>query len=227
MDIFGLPVDLVILDVDGVILDILKVLQKNLEDTASCLGLPLGPVAISLEQIAQGKMRIKGNAHDSTRMIWPHLDDKEVDAFVDLFHQIERTREYDPIEGSIEAISFFREHGVAVALATNNPTDVLEWRFAAARIDPAWFAAVVTRDNAYFKPHPQTFDPIFEAVCISRDRALYVGDLQIDWDMARGANVRFFAVLTGGVPREAFLDEGVSETHIFNRLSDILMHIEW
>lgn len=226
MHIFGLPVDLVILDVDGVILDILKVLRKNLEETASALGLPLGPVAMSLEQIAQGKMRIKGNAHDSTRMMWPDLDDKGVDGFVDLFHQIERTRTYDPIEGSLETISFLREQGVAVALATNNPTDVLEWRLATAGIDPAWFAAVVTRDNVYFKPHPQTFDPIFEAVRISRNRALYVGDLQIDWDMARGAGVRFFAVLSGGVPREAFVDEGVPDTHIFSRLSDILTHVE-
>ncbi len=226
MHILGLPIDLVILDVDGVILDILKMLRKNLEETASCLGLPLDSVVMSLDQITQGKMRIKGNAHDSTRMMWPDLDNEGVDTFVNLFHQIERTGVYPLIKGSLETISFLRARGVAVALATNNPTDVLTCRLTSVGIDPAWFAAVVTKDNRYFKPHSCTFDPIFEAVPVSRDHALYVGDLQIDWDMARGASVSFCAVLTGGVPRQAFLDEGIPEAHILNRLSDILTYVQ-
>ena len=226
MQILGMLVDLVILDVDGVILDVLKVLRQNLEAAASCLGMPLAPIAASLEQIAQGKMRIKGNAHDSTRMLWPELDEEQVNRYVDCFYRIERTRTYDPIEGSLEMISFFRMHRVHVALATNNPKDVLESRFVTAGIDPAWFVAVVTRDNTYYKPHPRTFDPIFEAVSISREHALYVGDLQSDWDTARGAGVSFCAVLTGGVPRHAFIEEGIPDTHIFGRLSDMLACVE-
>lgn len=226
MHILGLPVELIILDVDGVILDILGGLRKNLEQAASYFKLALEPIAAILEQSTQGRIRIKGNAHDSTRMMWPHLNEDQTAKFVERFYAMERDCPYAPIEGSLEAISFFLNH-VPVALATNNPADVLQWRLAAAGIDRSLFAAIVTKNNVYFKPHPQTFDPIFEAVMVSRERALYVGDLQIDWDTARVAGVMFAAVLTGGVPREAFISEGVPATHVCERLSDILKYTEY
>ena len=226
MRICGMPAELVILDVDGVILDILGGLRGNLEKAAVHLGLPLDPIAENLNEIALGKRRIKGNARDSTPMIWPHLTESEITEFVDYFHEIERMFPYALINGSLEAISYFRNQGIPMALATNNPLKNLLWRFEAVGIDPLWFAAIVTKDNPYFKPHPKTFDPIFEATGIARDHACYIGDLQIDWDMARGVGVSFIAVLTGGVPREAFLHEGVPDAHIFDRLGDVLRCVE-
>ena len=222
MHIFGLPVELVILDVDGVILDILGGLRRNLEEAALYFGLPIHPIAQSIDDIAAGKIRIKGNARDSARMFWPCMDEEEISSFINYFYEVERASPYALIEGSFEVISFLRNQGIALALATNNPMKNLLWRLETANIDPAWFAAIVTKDNRYFKPHPRTFDPIFDAVPISRDHAWYVGDLQIDWEMACNAGVRFIAVLTGGVPRSAFLNEGVAAAHILPRLHDAL-----
>ena len=226
MDLLGMPIELLILDVDGVILDILAGLQRNLEATALRFGLPIDPIAKSIAHIAAGKMRIKGNARDSTRMLWPHLSESEICEFVRCFYEIERLSPYPLIEGSAEALSFFRKRGICLALATNNPAKVLGWRLAAAHIDPSWFCAIVTKDSPYCKPHPQTFDIIFQHAGVARNRACYVGDLQIDWDTARDAGVTFIAVMTGGVPRHAFMAEGIPHTHIFDRLSDILYHIE-
>jgi len=226
MRIFGFPVELVILDVDGVILDILGGLRKNLEEAAAFFQLSLKPIAINLEEIAQGKARIQGNAHDSVRDVWPHLTETEITEFVHYFYEIERKCPYALIDGSLDVIMLLRECGIPLALATTNPIKSMLWRFEAVGIDPSWFAAITTKDSEYLKPHPKTFDRIFEQTNIARDRALYIGDLQIDWDMARGASVHFCAVLSGGVPREAFLIEGVPSTHIFNRLSDIIKHIE-
>lgn len=39
-------------------------------------------------------------------------------------------------------------------------------------------------------------------------------------DAARAAELRFIAVLSGEVPREAFIREGVPEDHILERLAD-------
>ena len=221
-----MPIELVILDVDGVILNILGGLRRNLEKAAVHFGLPLDPIAEILNDTTSGKRRIKGNAHDSTRMIWPHLTESEVTEFVGYFHKIERMFIYALIDGSLEAISFFRNQGIPMALATNNPLENLLWRLEAVGIDPAWFAVIVTKDGPYFKPHPKTFDPIFKATGIARDHACYIGDLQIDWDMARGAGVSFIAVLTGGVPRESFLNEQVPAAHIFDHLGDVLRCVE-
>ena len=226
MRIFGSPVELVVLDVDGVVLDILGGLCRNLTETAIHFGLPHDLIAQSIHDVALGKIRIKGNARDSTYMLWPHLNEGQITGFVDFFYEVERRSPYGLISGSLEAISFLRDAGMPMALATNNHMKSLLWRLKAAEINPAWFAAMVTKDNTYFKPHPDAFDPIFAAVPIPRAHALYVGDLQIDWDMARGARVSFAAVLSGGVPREAFLREGVLCDHIIERLSDLLGCIE-
>ena len=226
MRIFGLPVELVILDVDGVIIDILGGLGRNLEITAIHFGLPHDLIARSIADIALGRIRIKGNARDSTYMLWPHLNEGQVTGFIDFFHEVERKSPYKPIPGSLEVISFFRDAGIPMALATNNPMEYLLCRLEAAEINPAWFAAIVTKDNAHFKPHANAFDPIFAAVPAPRAHTLYVGDLQIDWDMARNAGVSFAAVLSGGVPEEAFLREGVEADHIMDRLIDLLGHIE-
>lgn len=227
MRIFGSPLELVILDVDGVILDILGGLCRNLEKAAVHFGLPIHPIAQSIDDIASGKIRIKGNARDSAYMFWPSLDEDEISSFINYFHEVERTSPYALIEGSFEVISFLRSHGIPLALATNNPMKNLLWRLETANIDPAWFTAIVTKDNPYFKPHPNAFDPIFDRVSVPRDYAWYVGDLQIDWEMACSAGVRFIAVLTGGVPRSAFLNEGVTAAHILPRLHDVLNIIDF
>ncbi|MEK7074661.1 MAG: HAD family hydrolase [Patescibacteria group bacterium] len=226
MYFLGFPIEMVILDVDGVILDILGGLRKNLEETASHFKLALEPIAKNIKEITEGKARIKGNARDSVRDIWPHLIVTEITEFVSYFYEVERRCPYALIDGALGAIMSLRTYGIPLALATNNPMKSLRWRLEAVGIDPSWFAVIVTKDGKYFKPHPQTFDYIFERIGVARERTLYVGDLQIDWDMARGASVHFCAVLSGGIPREAFIAEGVPPKHIFNRIGDIIEHIE-
>lgn len=238
MYILGFPIELVILDVDGVIVDILgefckepaKIvhggLRKNLEEAASHFQLPCEPIAKSIKEVMQGIVRIRGNARDSTRDMWPHLTEEQITEFISYFHEVERRCPYALIDGALEVITLLRDNGIPLAIATNNPMKSLLWRLEAAGIDPSWFATVVTKDHQYFKPHPKTFDRIFQHVGVARERTLYVGDLQIDWDMAREASVLFCAVLTGGVPRDAFLAEGVPCTHILDRLVDLVEYIK-
>jgi phosphoglycolate phosphatase-like HAD superfamily hydrolase len=59
-----------------------------------------------------------------------------------------------------------------------------------------------------------------------REQAVYVGDWYPDVDTARGGGVRFIAVLSGGIPRHAFLREGIPEDHIIARLQDLLRLID-
>lgn len=224
MHILGFPIELVILDVDGVILDILGKLRVNLEKAASHFKLPLEPIAKNLKEIGEGKVRIKGNAYDSARMLWPDLTEAKIIEFVSYFYEIERRCPYKLIDGALDVIILLRSHNITLALATNNPMKSLLWRLEAVGIDPSWFSVIVTKDHR--NSRSKTLDPIFEHIDIAHERALYIGDLQIDWDIARKASVLFFAVLSGGVPREAFLAEGVPVTHIFDRLADIIKHIE-
>jgi phosphoglycolate phosphatase-like HAD superfamily hydrolase len=102
----------------------------------------------------------------------------------------------------------------------------LAHRLQAAGVDPRRFAAASSEENEYPKPDPRALDPIFLAIPVPREHAVYVGDWYPDVDTARGDGVRFIAVLSGGIPRHAFLREGIPEDHIITRLHDLLSLVE-
>jgi phosphoglycolate phosphatase-like HAD superfamily hydrolase len=91
----------------------------------------------------------------------------------------------------------------------------------AADVDLAWFAAASTWESGHPKPNPKALDPIFAALPIPQKHAVYVGDWYPDVDTARGGGVRCLAVLSCGIPRHAFLREGIPEDHILTCLRDL------
>jgi phosphoglycolate phosphatase-like HAD superfamily hydrolase len=221
MELFGRPLKLVILDVDGVILDLYACFRQNLERAASSLGLPHAPIAQYLSNVSLDRQRSGLTFHDGLRLMWPSLSDGQLQAYVQCFREVERLNPYPPIHGSLETIQWIRAHRLPLALCTTNEREVLRRRFATAGIALEWFAYAVTGEAPYLKPDPRTFDALFAALGVPRDQAVYVGDWYPDWEAARGAGVPFLAVLSGGVTRDAFRREGVPEDHIIERLSDL------
>jgi phosphoglycolate phosphatase-like HAD superfamily hydrolase len=130
------------------------------------------------------------------------------------------------VEGSLETIQWFRHQQIPVALCTTNDRQTLAYRLRSAGIDPGWFAAASTWESGHPKPDPKALDPIFRAIPVQREHAVYVGDWYPDVATARGAGVRFIAVLSGGIPRHAFLREGIPEDHIITSLRDLLSLID-
>jgi phosphoglycolate phosphatase-like HAD superfamily hydrolase len=64
------------------------------------------------------------------------------------------------------------------------------------------------------------------ALPVPREHAVYVGDWYPDVEAAHGGGMRFIAVLSGGIPRHAFLREGIPEDHVIERLQHLLGLIE-
>lgn len=221
MELFGKPLRLVILDVDGVILDLYACFQQNLERVASSVGLPHAPIRQYLSNVSLDRKRSGLTFHDGLRLMWPGISDGQVHEYVRCFREAERLNPYPPIHGSLETIQWIRARRLLLALCTTNEREVLRRRFATAGIAPEWFAYAVTGEAAYLKPDPRTFDALFTALAVPREQAVYVGDWYPDWDAARGAGVPFLAALSGGVTRQAFLREGVPEDRIIERLSDL------
>ncbi len=83
-----------------------------------------------------------------------------------------------------------------------------------------------TWESGYSKPDPKALDPIFAAVPVPREHAVYVGDWYPDVDTARVGGVRFIAVLSGGILRHACRREGIPEDHILARLHDLLRLVQ-
>lgn len=219
MKLFGKELNLVILDVDGVILDIVACFERNFEAAALRLGLPLEPFREHIEALRNGEIRGYASLLEGVQGIWPGLTEHEAAYFSRVFREEEKKSPYPPIHGSVQTINWLRRHGIQVALCTTNDEDSLFHRFYSAGVNMLSFAAWSTFESGHPKPDPRALDPIFHKLEVPREEAVYVGDWFPDLDAARGAGVRFIAVLSGGVPHHAFIREGVPDSHIIERLA--------
>lgn len=226
MKLFGKPLKLVILDVDGIIIDLVAGFQKNLEAAASQSDLSAEPIHQYINEVREGKRKGKAKFSDNIQAFWPNLSTEEIKKFITSFRQEERRNPYPPIKGSADTIKWLRKNNTSVALCTTNSQEILDHRLKAAGFDQSLFDAMATGDHLFIKPDSRALDPIFEKVSIPREHAVYVGDWYPDLETARGADVRFVAALSGGIPRHAFLQEGVPEDHIVERLADLPKLIE-
>jgi phosphoglycolate phosphatase-like HAD superfamily hydrolase len=221
MQLFGHPLKLVILDVDGVILDLMAGFARQLETAAHQLDLPTAPIRDYLMAVHRGARHSFASLPEAIQDWWPALSQIGRRQFVASFRAIEREHPYPVVEGSLETIHWFRRRQVPMALCTTNDRPTLAFRLRSAGVDPGWFAAASTWESGHPKPDPKALDPIFAVLPVPREHAVYVGDWYPDVDAARGGGVRFIAVLSGGVPRHAFLREGIPEDHIIARLQHL------
>lgn len=226
MQLFGKPLKLVVLDVDGVIIDVVDGLQRDLVRTAIRVGLPIGPLQRFFNAVAAGEEYWQASLQDGIRKFWPELSSEETLAFAWQFQDTRRQNPWPLLEGSTEVIQWFRQRGVPVALCTTNDRPTLEHQLLSVGVDLTWFTVFSTWECGTPKPDPRALDPIFEAVTVLRHHAVYVGDWYPDLEAARGAGVPFVAVLSGGIPRREFIKKGVSEDHILDRLADLPKLIE-
>lgn len=222
MQLFDKPLELVILDVDGVLLDQVVPQRRMLEIVAREFNLPGEPIGYYLAELQTGIRH--GYPSFTTGLCaycYPQLPKEEVRRFALRFQEERRRDPFPPIPGSIETLTWLRMNHIPLALCTSNDEMTLCNQLSAAGIDRDWFVVVSTSETPHRKPDRRALDPIFDVVRVPRSYAVYIGDWYPDLEVANGAGVRFVAVLSGGIPRHAFLREGVPEDHIIERLVDL------
>src|SRR3989338_4539182 len=223
MELFGKSLKLIILDFDGVVLDLFASYTKILAAVAKEIGLPLDAIDRWRESHKNGTLR--GNPRFKKGIktdLWPHLTDQETENFYWRFRELEEKIGYPEIPDSIKTIQWFRERGVRVALCTMNDERAISWKLRSINLGRDMLDFVCTREVANAdKPDPAILRPIFEAIPVPLEEACYIGDWYADIEVAHAAKIRFIAVLSGEVPRHAFLKEGVPDDHIIPKLSDL------
>ncbi|MBI4132097.1 MAG: HAD family hydrolase [Candidatus Sungbacteria bacterium] len=222
MKLFGNEVRLGILDFDGVVVDLMANYGTILRQAARLRGLPLEPIEAYLAGHCDGSNRGHPRFSIIVRSLWPWLSENDARAYYWAFRGEEERIGYPPIPGSIEAIGWLRENGIMVALCTMNDERAIASKLKHAGIDPAWFHSIATRERAgYEKPDPRILEPIFADVSVKSGDSFYVGDWYADIEVANRAGIPFVAVLSGGLPRHAFIREGVPEDHIIGSLAEL------
>ena len=227
MKLFGKPVGLVILDFDGVVLDLMAKYWTILAATAETMHLPLEPIQQYREGHYNGTRKGSSRFSVVVRECWPHLSEEEAIAYYWRFRAEEERIGYSVVPGSVAAIGQLREYGVPVTVCTMNDERAMAWKLASAGMKPGMVDLIITRESAgYEKPDPRILDPAFQRFGVPAAAMWYVGDWYADIEVARDAGAEFIAVLSGGIPRHAFIREGVADDHIIGSLADLSQLIE-
>lgn len=225
MKIFGKELKLLILDVDGVLLDLMACFEENLSNAATEMNLDTVPITQYVKNLKSGNQNAFSNTHDSIRWLWPHLNAEEVENCFEKFKNQEKLNPYPPIPGSLVATLFFQRH-MRVALCTAKEMVILKQHLEQAEFEMSWFSYISSLETGHPKPDPRALTIITDSLNISKENTLFVGDGYPDWECAKKVGIEFVAVLSGGIPKHVFLREGVPEDHIVTDLFDIFINLE-
>lgn len=225
MRIFGKLLELVVFDVDGVLLDLHLVLQKNLEDTARALGLDAQPIDNFMQQMATGKDPGKqGFLSGLARILNLSNDDKI--QFAATFARVEHANPIPAFSFTDTTLSWLRTHGILLALCTNNSQEGLSWKLTTANIPADYFISSATSSLGFHKPDPKMLEHVIGESRVSKERTVFVGDWHADILAAKAADVEFIGTLSGSLRKNVFLDHGIPEDHIIDSINDLPCIIE-
>ena len=102
MELFGKPLKLLILDFDGVVLDLFASYTKVLAAVAEEMGLPREAIDRWYESHKDGTLRGNPRFKKSIKTdLWPHITDEDAEKFYWRFRELEEKIGYPEIPGSI------------------------------------------------------------------------------------------------------------------------------
>lgn len=194
--------DLAIFDMDGTILDTLEDLHDTLNYVLKMQGYPLRSIAETKSFLGNGiRMLLK-------RALPQDTDEENIErAFVAFKayydgHCAIKTR---PYEGIVELLRLLRDNGIQTAVVSNK-ADFAVQNLCKDYYDGLFDAALGEREEFSRKPSPDMVNEILRRLNISANRAIYIGDSDVDLLTAKNAQLPCIAV-TWGFRERAFLIE--------------------
>jgi phosphoglycolate phosphatase len=107
--------------------------------------------------------------------------------------------------GATEVLRHLHERGVRLGVCSNKPVGFTRDLAAYLGLAPLLDAVLGPEDVARPKPAPEMLVAALRRLGIPPDEALYVGDMVVDVETARGAGVDAWVVATGSEERDALV----------------------
>lgn len=179
----------ILFDMDGTLLDTLTDMQDAVNHVLAAHGLPLR----TLEEVR----RFVGNGagpliHRALPEGYPQ--EQKVLAEYRAYYQAHNCIRTCPYLGIPELLEQLRQRGLKLAVVSNKPDETT--RTLAARFFPG-LTALGQRDGIPSKPAPEMVWSAMEQLGVDARHALYVGDSEVDVEMARRAGLPLAAVAWG------------------------------
>lgn len=211
--------DAVVFDLDGTLLDTLEDLRSSVNHALRLHGFP----ERSLEEI---RCFVGNGVRNLMRLAVP--GGEEEPAFEAVFadfkahyadHWCEVTRPYDGIAELVEELAC---RNVALAVVSNK-SDAEVKKLCEVFFGGRMASALGERPGVARKPAPDSVFHTLEALGVPAERAMYVGDTEVDIRTARNAGVDCVAVSWGFRSRKELREAGAVE--IIDRPSELLTYL--
>lgn len=196
--------DLVIFDLDGTILDTLEDLCDSVNYALGRLGFPERTLAEVRTFVGNGIRKLV------ERSLPRNCDEKIVEEMLAVHkeyygaHCADKTK---PYEGIKELLGELKARGIKLAVLSNKPDYAV--KILCGDYFPGMFdAAYGFREGIARKPSPEGVEGVLEELCVPREKAVYVGDSEVDVQTAKNAGLNMMIVEWGFRDREFLLANG-------------------
>lgn len=196
--------DLVIFDLDGTILNTLEDLRDSLNYALDRMGFP----ERSLEEVRN----FVGNGIRKLieRALPQGGDDKTVEEMLVLhrdYYQVHCADKTRPYDGISEMLAKLKQRGIQLAVLSNKPDYAV--KILCDKYFPGIFdKAYGFREGIERKPSPEAVFALLEEFGVPREKAVYVGDSEVDVQTAKNAGLDMMIVEWGFRDREFLIESG-------------------
>lgn len=211
--------DAVIFDLDGTLTDTLEDLKNSVNYALSQFGFP--------ERNTEEIRSFVGNG--VKRLIYlsvpENTPDEISESCLSVFrehynnHSCEKTKPYD---GIADLLKLLKDNGIKTAVVTNKmhsaAEDIVKYFF-----DGLIDVTVGQIDGVAQKPQPDGVYRVLDLLGVSREKAVYVGDSEVDCITAKNAGIPCIGVMWGFRDRDVLIKNGAD--YIVDRPLDIFDYI--
>ena len=196
---------------DAVIFDLDGTLLNTLDDLADAANATLAHFGEALRPVDDIRRFVGNGIRNLLRLIFPGGEDyprfEEAFSFFNEYygiHCMDKTKAYP---GIMELLAQLKKDGYKTAIVSNKAD------FAVKKLNKLYFSglietAVGEREDVRRKPAPDSVLSALKELNISPQRAVYVGDSEVDVKTAENAQLPCIAVTWGFRSRETLLESG-------------------
>lgn len=201
--------DLIVFDWDGTLYDSAAFIVECVQAAAKGANLPV-PAGDEIRH------HIGLSSQEAMRRLFPNLSPFQVAELYKAYQAYIQGKHAPTLfEGSEAVLHELRDKGYLLAIATGKGRAGLDRDLSELGMQDL-FAMTRCADESFSKPHPQMMHDILEALDVSPERAVVVGDTEYDMGMAKNAGTDAIAVSYG-----VHDIERLKGTHVVAEIHDI------
>jgi phosphoglycolate phosphatase len=110
------------------------------------------------------------------------------------------------LPGVADALTELHSCGVKLAVCSNKPVELTQKLLHALGVSNYFDAALGPEDAGKPKPYPEMIALALKKLDVSKEQALYIGDMVVDVETARNAGVAVWVVATGSNDEKTLLE---------------------